>query len=646
MFSKIKRLGTTACQVQISLDLKELTILEKRKDISSIFVEFERKTKAISSLSLPWSDTNSPSVIAFDESLLLLTTLYRDSSGRFLEKNGNLLLKGYSTATSSTVKLGFVVLKLNSLAADYAPQRFTFQFLDGRGKPVGSIKTSVTAKYLRDLAAGDDESSMVSGASRSSIGQSMSERAFQGFSLKEPSHSNLRSYSEHHLNISGLSQSGILEQSSIREVCSIDEDDRDEGERDDCSPGLSCDYRSVSEQLQPSPYSEDLSKRGSENGWRSNNGEAGKLHEKSLLLQSQVDELNGLLYASDKNYRDATERAYTCTEAAKTSALVTENLRAALKEATDHNAILSKEKSESKIEMKKGREREAIAQESIRELKRAVEIAQSDSAAVQSAVMTIEIQKLQSRIAQMREQAAKALTEKSLLVTELELTKTMLVEADSAGKVAVAAYNGEVSEKKLIMGQLSASKKETARLENLIKDMEIRQREKEILNAEKAAQISVATALRFDAMLAKFNGDIASSGDALSKSQDSILRLSSANSQRQLLIEAEYSSKLDEKESSIQTVRASMQATEKKNKLLAQEVVELNMLIERKTNETLNEIERLTEEKDALEDSSTRKIKDMKSTIDALQLELKESCDELNSKIMECDRLRADLLGI
>ena len=121
MFSKIKRLGTTACQVQISLDLKELTILEKRKDISSIFVEFERKTKAISSLSLPWSDTNSPSVIAFDESLLLLTTLYRDSSGRFLEKNGNLLLKGYSTATSSTVKLGFVVLKLNSLAADYAP---------------------------------------------------------------------------------------------------------------------------------------------------------------------------------------------------------------------------------------------------------------------------------------------------------------------------------------------------------------------------------------------------------------------------------------------------------------------------------------------------------------------------------------------
>ena len=131
MFSKIKRLGSTPCQVQITIDIGELIILEKRNDISLLCIQFERNSISICSSSQLWSDCTSPSRIKFHESLVLSTTLYRDTSGRFLEKSGNLVLTGYSTITSSSVKLAFATLKLNLLAADYVPQRFTLQLVDG-----------------------------------------------------------------------------------------------------------------------------------------------------------------------------------------------------------------------------------------------------------------------------------------------------------------------------------------------------------------------------------------------------------------------------------------------------------------------------------------------------------------------------------
>ena len=56
-------------------------------------------------------------------------------------------------------------------------------------------------------------------------------------------------FSEHHLNASGLNQSGLLKQLCIQEVCSIDDDD------------LSCKFRSLSKEMQQSLYAEELSKR-------------------------------------------------------------------------------------------------------------------------------------------------------------------------------------------------------------------------------------------------------------------------------------------------------------------------------------------------------------------------------------------------
>ena len=181
MFSKIKRIGTTACKVQITVELKRLTILESKDCRSGLFIEMERGSKSIKSTSRdsPPDNTDAKLVLQFDESLTVVMTLYKDSSGKYVEKKGKLLLKGYSKVTSKEVKLGSVKLSLNTLADDYEKKSMTLQFEDLKGRPMGLIDVSTTAKYLGD-GCGDDDSSVVSGASRSTFSSASHMDIIQG----------------------------------------------------------------------------------------------------------------------------------------------------------------------------------------------------------------------------------------------------------------------------------------------------------------------------------------------------------------------------------------------------------------------------------------------------------------------------------
>lgn len=161
MFNKFKRLGTVACKVQITIDLNELTVLDRIDGITRLCIELERGKKSISSSSKIWSNDTSPSIITFGEQLVLMVTLYRDSSGNFVEKKGKINLRGNRDGDSSSFLLGFVDLKLNRLASNFETQHIVLNFKESKGKNIGTLKVSSTSKFLNNEDR-DDASSMMS----------------------------------------------------------------------------------------------------------------------------------------------------------------------------------------------------------------------------------------------------------------------------------------------------------------------------------------------------------------------------------------------------------------------------------------------------------------------------------------------------
>ena len=165
MFAKFKRFRSTACKIQFTIDLHDLIILQNRDDITLVCIEFERNTKSVCSSSKLWANGPSPSTFNMGEDLCMTITLYKDSNGKFIPKAGKIVLKGHSTVTQSAVILGLMDLKLHSLAADHSSQKLCLHLNDLKGKVVGSINTTITAKYLGDVTGDDDMSSIISGDS-------------------------------------------------------------------------------------------------------------------------------------------------------------------------------------------------------------------------------------------------------------------------------------------------------------------------------------------------------------------------------------------------------------------------------------------------------------------------------------------------
>lgn len=165
MFSKLKRLRSKSCKVQLILELQELKIFDDRTDLTLICIELRKGSKSISSSSKICRDDGSKSV-KFDEQLLLLMTLYKDSSGLYMQKIGKLVLNGHSNITNSTVSIGSTELKLNVIASNFEHQDLDLILLDGTGQVVASISAVCSSKFLGNGDLDNDEgSSNVSGCS-------------------------------------------------------------------------------------------------------------------------------------------------------------------------------------------------------------------------------------------------------------------------------------------------------------------------------------------------------------------------------------------------------------------------------------------------------------------------------------------------
>jgi hypothetical protein len=158
MLSRLKRIGLAASKVQITLEIKSFSTIDNRDDISLLFVEFERGSKSVSTTSRVWQDMES--ITNFDESLTLIITLYKDSSGKYVEKKGHLVVKGHSNITFTAMKLGAVQLELHIMAAIFSKENMIFQLKDNKGKLIGLMNVTASAKYLGE--GGDDDDTSVS----------------------------------------------------------------------------------------------------------------------------------------------------------------------------------------------------------------------------------------------------------------------------------------------------------------------------------------------------------------------------------------------------------------------------------------------------------------------------------------------------
>jgi hypothetical protein len=154
MFNKFRRrIGTVACKVQIIIDLKELTILDRIDE--TLCVELERGKKSLSSSFKLCNYNGSASIFTFDEQLTLNLTLYRDSTGNFIEKKGKINIRSHRDF------IGFADLKFNSLASNFETQQIVIQFKDSKGNNIGFMRASSTSKFLNNDDK-DDASSMMS----------------------------------------------------------------------------------------------------------------------------------------------------------------------------------------------------------------------------------------------------------------------------------------------------------------------------------------------------------------------------------------------------------------------------------------------------------------------------------------------------
>ena len=520
MLSKIKRLSSTSCRIQISIDLQELHIVKKIEDVNLICIEFERKTKSISSQSKIWSGEKYPNMVRFDESLTLLVTLYRDSSGIFLEKGGMLVLKGYSEKKSSSVQLGSASIKLSALAADYAPQKLNLTLNDEKGNRIGVLNVSAHAKYLRDVDAGDDESSVTSYKSELlSLSVPASDRLSHSAVYKDSASAKMygedltreESQSKDEMDkyrrclATTVSRPPVTRKASFlfgkKDTDSCDIDSITSGMMSgDVSP-LKTRKNTLGSSTtdSPHPHFEDTETLTS-----------------NKLLKAQVEDLTAQLLAAEAKLSAETERADALKDREVISFAEILSLKTALgagdsrySEKDARLAKLAEEKKDLKLRLIQSEQNEHTLEKAVASLRKDVHVAQCESAAVQAAVLTIELQKLQSAMVKMKEQAAVSLTERSGLITDLESTKSLLVETEE--KLQLVKNDKKMAqmheEQQELHDNATANARKIKELEDRIEDLELEKKMSDKLE-EDVERISSEATKRYDSMVARMQSKI------------------------------------------------------------------------------------------------------------------------------------------
>ena len=548
--------------------------------------------------------------------------------------------------------------------------------MDGKGKPIGSIKTSVTAKYLRE-ANGDDDSSVMSGASvrsmasvrsiasvRSNMSLQASDKVLvHGLVYKDAP---TKFYSESPM-------SPMKEEKSKRTASTLPSLIFDHGDVED-SQSDTMSKSSGRDRIDSNADRCSVSSRGYSRG-----ADVLELQSKVEKLQAEVDELNGLLYQSEKNLVDSKERSDASQAIAQIATSEVLAFQQAAKESGALIASLTKEKAELVGDLKKGREREAIAGEITRGLRRDIEIAQSESSAVQVAVMSIELQKMHLAVERLREQAAVTLTEKSLLISELDATRCQLTEADDLTKNQIALKQEETLEKEKALEQLLKAQDEASSLNNLIYDLH-----KARITAEQSAEDSKiaadASSLHLEEMTAKLGAEIAGLLRELSESREETehltveasksvvlrgiltrqvedtemkLTVSSAALAKQQSLVQEYTLKLQDRESSFLEQECSFKELQTSRDLLEQQTASLNLQINelkdshlKERQELLTKIEWLDADLKNMDKKGSEREVVLTAEIERTKMDSIKYCEELRSKVSECDQLGATLSGM
>ena len=427
---------------------------------------------------------------------------------------------------------------------------------------------------MRDVAAGDEESSVVSGSSVRSMVFSSSDTVHHGLVYKETTpkfHSDASSglIEDYRKSIvSATSPHSFLAMGGgkTNEGCEMDDSYHSGVLPGQESKSLSRAPAKIQETKQNIQKSDDapdasiISKCnncphcGSSNIYQPS--DVLELNAKIQELKGEIDELNNCYYLSEQNLIINTERADRSLQIASLSAIDNENLRDTIREANDHIASLSKDRDDIRRQLQESANREITSTEIVKDLKIAIEVAQSESAAVQAAVLTIELQRLQMILEKMREQAAVSLTEKSGLLSDLESVRAQLLDIENKNKIGSPSKQREMKEKERTLEQLSFSSNEIKRLEKLLSDSLYEAKLKEIEATERSRDSSVAEALRYDAVTAKHAEKVAVLNDTYRKSKKDFEAISLAHSilqiklQKQEQLVTDYADKLQKKECS------------------------------------------------------------------------------------------------
>lgn len=652
MIAKFKRLGSTACRIQITIDLQELDIAKQLDDINLVCIEFERKTKSICSQSKILSGNKAPRSIVFDEALTLLITLYKDSSGIFLEKNGNLVLKGYSEKTASSIKLGSVALKLSVLAADYSAQKLLLKLVDDKGRPVGTLNLTVTAKFLRDIAAGDDESSVGSFTSElRSLSVPVTERLSHGVLYKESSPSKMYA-----LDVSSAEtdryRRSLRPSASRGASFTVGTKDLDGCERDDSVDSV------MSGDISPSKHRRDSMMSINTNDISTHQyDEMIEILNKNKQLQVELDDLTGQLYRAGKKLTIADERIESFQKAEVVSASQIKALKdnAAQSDArySDKDAVitkLSEEKRSLKLELSKEQQNTTSLTNAIAGLRKDVHMAQCESAAVQAAVLTIEMQKLQSSMVKMKEQAAVSLTDRSILLSELESTKTLLLESEE--KVHSIRNDTKLiemtAEKQKLSDEKALTEKKLKVLEDTVQDYEV---EKKMVDRKEvdATKVAVESAQRYDSMVSKMQAKNEKITTELNKWK---ARYDESSTKHQAVTEAGHKSETVNKEAiinlqleleeSLNQLASAWEITGEQSKTMEQTAKKMKVL-EGKLQELQGELDIAKKDKVQAEKAAADRIAESKAEMDVFKLVCDTERNSLNEKIEELTTSNADL---
>ena len=345
---------------------------------------------------------------------------------------------------------------------------------------------------------------------------------------------------------------------------------------------------------------------------------------KNKLLQAEVDDLTCQLFRAGKKLTTANERADTVQDREVLSAAEIQSLKDALREGDSRYcekdvriAKLVEEKRELKLQLVWAGQTENSLNNTISTLRKDVHVAQCESAAVQAAVLTIEMQKLQSVMAKMKQQSSVALTERSGILSDLESTKALLAESEERNMLL--KKDNKVArleeEQRSFVDKVSLYKKKISELENKIEEIS----HEKLVNAKTvmdAEGMATDSARRYDTMLSSMESKIES------------LSIDSQNWKVRYEGEALKSTK-------------STGVAQKKEIVTSETIEHLQQELQEAMNQILNASDLATEQQRTI-DISAEKIKELDGKI----LKSKVSLDAAKGEKMALEKVHTDLLAV